>query len=157
MSDPRAVPLPSARVRVLLLGALLVMLNLPVLVALASDWRLAAEGIETRGDVVETQVLGAESRPRYYVAFTMSDEVDPGGMTWRTQMEPAAYAEAERTGEVTLRVLPGDPTAFEVDGEREGREGLWFTLAADAVLVAVAVYAFRRQRRGPPAAGPGEA
>lgn len=133
--------------RVLLLGTLLVILNLPVLVALGADWRLAAEGIDTTGEVLETQQVGTDSRPLSFVAFRMSDEVDPQGRTWRTEMEPRAYAEAERTGEVSVRVLPGDPASFQVEGARRAREGLWFTLVADAVLLAFAAFAYRYGRR----------
>jgi hypothetical protein len=133
------------------LALVALVVNLPLLQGWWADQRLAADGVEVRAELVEAVVVGEGDDARRVVAFRLPRQVDERESAWAVEVDRARFEEAEATGLVDVRVLPGRPSVFEARGETRSPVGPVLTLAVDALLVVV-VLAVRRRR--PPGADP---
>lgn len=136
---------PLARGRGLALALVALVVNLPLLQGWWADRQLAAEGVEVRAELVEAVVVGEGDDARPVVAFRLPRQVDERESAWAVEVDRATFEEAEVSGLVEVRVLPGRPSVFEAEGEVRSPVGLVLTLAVDALL-AVVVLAARRRR-----------
>ena len=71
----------------------------------------------------------------YWLAFEYDKSVDPKQQTWVAQVDRASYERATSTRQVEVRMLPGHPSAYRVDGQVHGKVGLLITLLADLALL----------------------
>ncbi|MBC9732326.1 hypothetical protein [Nocardioides marmotae] len=108
----------------LLVVVVALMINLPVVHGFYLDQRLSASGVE--------QVARVEAHREAGGGHFLQYAVD--GTSYTANVEQDVYEDAVRTGEIGVRVLPGDSGVHRVDGEVTSRLGLVITLAADAAL-----------------------
>lgn len=137
---------PGRRRRHLLVLAFVVLvINFPMLHSWWLDGRLAASGVESNATVLNTDASGSDDDPDRWVSFRFTEEVDPGQEPWIALVDERTWTGLEVGDDLPVRVVPGTPQAFEVEGQRHSRSGVVTTLAADAVL-ALGAYLFWRTR-----------
>lgn len=135
-----------------LVGLLVVVVNLPVAHSLWASGRLEAEGRRVTVEVVEAAEVAPGGGEHRWVAFRYPEAVDPAQRAWPVELERGRWEAAVARGRMDLRVLPGNPAAYDVPGEVTRRLGLLVPLGANAIVVAVALLAWRwrlRDRSGP--------
>lgn len=146
MSSPRS----RGRLGLLLVVVVLAMVNLPLVHSTWLDRRVERSGVEVSARVADETVQDGRS----YVGFVLPDEVggepvpeDERG--WTVQVTEDVRTEAAAAGEITVRVLPDQPSAFSVDGEVTGRGAWVFTLFVDVFILAggILLWRFRRHLR----------
>ncbi|WP_157514827.1 hypothetical protein [Nocardioides sp. J54] len=130
----------------LLLVAVLV--NLPLLHHTWQQWRIDRDGVDVTAEVTDTDVLREESDPHHVVRFRLPEDVDPSGRTWPAQVDPETWQRAEETGEVGVRVLPGEPGAHHVDGEQPSVLGWVVIGVVDVIVLLLALLLWRIRRTG---------
>jgi hypothetical protein len=138
------------RKKVLLLLVLVAFINLPLLHATWTDWRVARSGVDVTAQVTGHDVLGDDGDPRYWIGFVFPEDIDPDGSRWTAEVDRATYDAAVESEQVEVRVLEGRPSAYEVEGQVRHWAGLVTTLVADAVLLAVVLLVRRFGRRAVP-------
>lgn len=126
---------------------MVVVINLQMLHSSYLSWQLGRSGVEVAAAVTDTGVLSPDDDPSYVVQFRFDDELDPEQRSWSAQVDQATYDEAVETELVGVRVLPDNPSAYEVTGQVGSRLGLVITLFADVVLVGLVMLLWRY--RGP--------
>lgn len=132
-----------------------VLLNTPVLMSLATNARVSANGEDVTAEVVGRRVYGDESNPQFWISYRFDESVDPDREPFSAEVDRAAYARVDETREIGARVVPGDPAAHRVDGAQPRRLGLVITLVADAMVAsALLVRWLRRRGRPDPASEP---
>ncbi|MDN4172136.1 hypothetical protein QWY28_04205 [Nocardioides sp. SOB77] len=121
----------------LLVVVVALMINLPVLHGLYLDQRLSSSGVEGIARVEANREAGGGHFLKYVV----------DGSSFTTNVEEDVYDQAVRTGEVGVRMLPGDASVHRVDGEVVSRAGLVVTLVADAALALMLLLLWRFRGR----------
>ena len=134
------------RQSLLLLLLLAFVINLPILHSSWTDWRIEGSGIDVTATVTDTDVRGAGA-DEFWVAFRFDEDVDPEQQIWNAQVDEATYDEAERTGQLAVRVLEDDPSAYRVEGAVESYVMLVATLVADVVLFLLFLLVWRSSGR----------
>jgi hypothetical protein len=134
----------------LLVVLLVLMINFPILHSTWTSWRVDNSGTDVTVPVTQHDVLTPEDDPHYMLAFRFPQDIDRDQSTWTAEVEKSAYDEAVASGDVDVRVLEGNPAAYEVEGEVRSWLGLVTTLVADAILVLVALLLWRYGRRSRP-------
>jgi hypothetical protein len=131
----------SSRRRAALLVVLLaVLVNLPLLHSLYQQQRISSSGEDVTATVVDDRVVGGD---QYLISFTFPESVDPDQGQWEAQVSEETYDDAVAAGQVTVRVLEGDPAAHRVVGEVNSRVPLVITILADVILVVVVLLLWR--------------
>lgn len=130
----------SRRRGALLVILLAVVINLPVAHSAWTDQRVEASGTDVTATVVDDRVVGGEE---YWLSFTFPTDVDPDQQTWQVQVDEEAYDDAVAAGELQVRVLESQPSAYRVEGQVDSAVPLVVTLVADGLLVVVAVLLLR--------------
>jgi hypothetical protein len=139
---PVAAPRPRPKA-VLLVVLVVVLINLPVASGAWTRWQVDRSGRDVTARLTDHAVRPPTDQPDYFVAFVFDDDLDPGGgpgsprSTGRRTTRPVA------SGEIGVRVLPGQPEAHRVDGQVAHRTGLFVTGAADLALLLVLLLAWR--------------
>lgn len=129
---------------------LVLVINLPLVHGTWTRWQVERSGEDVTAAVVGHRTAGEGSSAEHWVSFRFPEEVDPDGETWQAEVDEAAYDEAVAAGEISVRVLPDDPAAHQVDGAVRGYAGLVVTLVADAFLLVLVLLLWRyRGRRRP--------
>ena len=144
----RRRPSGKALVLIVLLAA---MINLPMVHASWTDWRVSQVGVEVTADVTDVDELPPVADPGYFVAFRFPAEIDPDQDEWIAEVDRATYDAADAAGTIEVRVLPDRPSAYTVEGEVTHRAGLVVTLIADLALVLVVLLLLRSRGRVRPA------
>ncbi|MCB0895046.1 MAG: hypothetical protein KDB43_06665, partial [Nocardioidaceae bacterium] len=67
---------------------------------------------------------------------------------WDAQVDEEAYDDAVASGQIRVRVLDGDPSAYRAEGAVQSRVPLVITLVADLILLVVLLLLFRYGGRG---------
>ncbi|KQW47550.1 hypothetical protein ASC77_13950 [Nocardioides sp. Root1257] len=120
---------------ILVLVVAAVLVNLPLVHSTIIDQRVQRSGVDVQATVVEHRTVGGQ----HLVSFTFPKSVDPDQRTGQADLEPAAYDRAVSTGELQVRVLKDDPSAYVADGQVENHAILVMTLIADALLLVTAL------------------
>ena len=146
MTAPTLQRYRPRRGRAVVVVVLLLLVNLPLASDAWAAWRLGADGVTSRAEVVDTLRIGGDD-PRFFVAFRLPGDDGPERFPWVAELTPRAWEEAERDGAVTVTSLPGDPSSYRVEGERRGRGAVWVTLGTDVLVLLVAWLVWRWRRR----------
>jgi len=144
------MPVPPPRPRpkaVLLVVLVVVLINLPLAQGVLTRRQVERSGTDVTATVTDHDVLSPGDDPDYFVAFVFDEAVDPDRRTWTAQVDRATYDRAVRRRELAVRVLPGDPPAYRVEGQVTSRAGWLVTGAADLVLLAVLLLGWRFRGR----------
>jgi hypothetical protein len=132
---------------VLVVGFLVVLVNLPLAMSWWTNLRVERAGVDVSATVTAARNLGTGEEPRWWVSWRFPEDVDPEQGTWAAEVDRETWEDAERTGTLTVRVLEGEPSRHTAEGEVRSLAGLWTTLVADAVLLAVLLLVRRSRRR----------
>jgi len=123
-----------------LVALLAFLVNLPLLHSTWVDRRVESSGTDVTATVVNDRVVPGEE---YWVSFTFPEEVDPDQRTWDAQVDEEAYDDAVASGEIRVRVLADDPSAYRAEGAVTSRVPLVVTLVADLLLLVVVLLLVR--------------
>ncbi|MDP3890471.1 hypothetical protein [Nocardioides sp.] len=134
MSGRSARPGPGA---VLAVIAVVMLVNLPLTHGWWTSWRLDRAGLEVTAEVVETLEVAPGNEPRHWVTWTLPGARGEQARQWSGEVDPATYAEAERSGTLLVETLPGKPQVNRPVGRVDRGVGLWTTALADLALLAV--------------------
>ena len=124
---------------VLVLLVAVVLVNLPLVHSTWTDQRVQRSGIDVQATVVEHRTVGGQ----HLVSFTFPKTVDPDQRTWQADLESSAYDAAATSGELEVRVLQDDPSAYVADGQVESNAILVMTVIADVLLLLTALLLWR--------------
>lgn len=119
----------------LLVVVVVLLVNLPLLQATWTNFRVDRFGTDVTATVTDERVLTPGADAQHFLEFTFPAEVDPDQNGWTVRVDRATYDEAVRSGELEVRVLPDQPSAYAVDGEVPSRFGLVSTIIADVLLL----------------------
>jgi hypothetical protein len=137
----------TRRVRTwLLLVLLVVVVNLPLVHSTWTSSRVDRAGVDVTAQVTRNEVRDGG----HWIEFTLAEGVDPDQRTWSAELDEPAYDEAVAAGEVGVRVLEDEPSAYRVDGAVEGHGVLVVTLSVDALLLVVLLLLWRFRGRSWP-------
>jgi hypothetical protein len=141
----------STRVKsVLWLVLLVVVINMPLVQSTLTRRDVERNGTAVTAALVEHDVLGDASDPAYWISYRLPKDVDPDRLPWAREVERAAYDEAVASGQVTVKVIEGSPETARVEGQYVSRAGLYITLAADLLIIALVLLLWRFGRYGRP-------
>jgi hypothetical protein len=130
----------------LLLVLLVVVVNLPLVHSTWTSSRIDGGGVDVTAEVTGNEVRDGG----HWIEFTFPDDIDPDQRTWSAELDEAAYDAAVASGEVGVRVLEDQPSAYRVDGAVEGHGVLVVTLTVDGLLLIALLLLWRfRGRAGP--------
>src|SRR4051812_42855713 len=104
---------PSRRRAALLVVLLAVVVNLPLLHSWYQDQKVASSGTDVTATVVDDRVVGGDE---FWISFTFPEDVDPDQKDWQAEVSEEAYDDAVASGEITVRVVEDDPSAYRVEG-----------------------------------------
>ncbi len=135
--------------RILLVIVLVAFINLPVLHSTWTRWQVDRNGTDTVAEVVDTRVLGEDADPSYWLVFRFPESIDPDRAPWTAQVDRTTYDEASAQGSVEVRVLEDRPAAHSVEGQIRNPVGLFITLLADAILLAILLLVWRARPMRP--------
>lgn len=131
---------PSRRRAAFLVVLLAVVVNLPLVHSWYQDQRIASSGADVTATVVDDRVLAGDE---FWLSFTFPEDVDPDQRTWQAQVSEEAYDDAVASGEITVRVVEDDPSAYRAEGTVDSYVPLVITLVADLILVLVVLLLLR--------------
>ncbi len=144
MSGPTSLLADRRRLKnVAVLALVVVLINLPLALSTWTDLRVARAGTDVSAEVTVARNLGTAAEPRWWLSYRFPEDVDPEQGAWAAEVDRATWASAQESGEVTVRVLEGDPSRHTVSGEVRSWAGLWSTLVADGILAALLVLVWR--------------
>ena len=135
---------------VLWLVLLVVVINMPLVQSTLTRRNVEQNGTEVTATLVEHDVLGDASDPAYWISYRLPKDVDPDQLPWAREVERTAYDEAVASGQVTVRMIEGSPETARVEGQYVSRAGLYITLAADLLILALVLLLWRFGRYGRP-------
>lgn len=121
-----------------------VVANLPLLHHTWQQWRIDRDGVHVTAEVTATDVLRED---HFVVRLRLPEDVDPEQRTWPIEVDRSAYERAEDSGEIGVTVLPDDPAAQRVDGERADALGWIIIGAVDLLLVLLGLLLWAVRRR----------
>jgi hypothetical protein len=136
--------------RILLVVVLVAFINLPLLHSTWTRWQVERNGTDTVAQVADTRVLGDEADPSYWVVFRFPEDIDPQQLPWSAQVEREVFQEADAEGSIDVRVLESRPAAHIVEGQIRNPLGWIITFVADAIILAILLFAWRSRGRGRP-------
>ncbi len=142
-------PHPQRKRRILLVLLLVAFINLPILHSTWTRWKVERSGTVVTATVVDDRITADDEGDRYWLAFTFPEDIDPDQEVWPAEVEQDVYDAAVVTEQVAVRVIEGEPAAYEADGQVRHSFGLVVTLLADLILVLMVLlfwYAGRRTR-----------
>lgn len=125
---------PSRRRLLLLIALLVLVVNLPLVHSAWTARKVERSGVDVVGSVTDDRAVDGE---QFWIEFTLPEDLDPEQEPRRAEVDEEAYDDAVATGEVMVRVLEDDLSAYRVEGAVESRAPLVATLFADAVLLVV--------------------
>lgn len=149
MSSTRR-PHPQRKRRIVLVLLLVAFINLPIVHSTWTRWKVERSGTDVTAQVVDDRVTRNGGEDRYWLAFTFPEEIDPDQEVWPAEVEESVYDDAVASGEVGVRVLEDQPSAYEADGQVRHGFGLLVTVLADLILLTIVALLWYFGRRGRP-------
>lgn len=123
-----------------LIVVLAVVINLPLLHSWYQDQKVRSSGTDVAATVVDDRVVNGDE---FWISFTFPADVDPDGRTWSAEVDEETYDDAVAAGEVTVRVVEDDPSAYRVDGAVDSNVPLVVTAVADVILLLIVLLLWR--------------
>lgn len=130
----------SRRRAALLVLLLAVVINLPLLRGWYQEQRVESSGKDVTATVVDDRVVNGDE---FWVSFTFPEDVDPDQKTRQAEVDEETYDDAVARGEIRVRVLEGDPSAYRAEGTVDSVVPLVVTLVADLLLLLIALLVWR--------------
>ena len=121
----------------------LFLVNLPIV-----SQALAARSLDRDGREVVAAVLDSSTRGGHrYLDYRLPDSVDPKGTRYSAEVDAATFASARATQQLSVRVVPDEPTNQRAAGTSSSATFLVVAVLGDTVLLAIALLGYRRHRR----------
>jgi hypothetical protein len=117
----------------------LLVINVPYAFHVWQQHRVATSGDRVTATVVAVHEAGDNSD----VAFRLPASLDDEQKTRSVRVHRDVAVEAERSGQLEVRVLDGNPGVFHVDGQIRGWGGLILILVADALILLMILLTWR--------------
>lgn len=140
----------SRRKALLLLALLVLLVNLPLAHSTWTRSRVERSGTDVTASVTDTREVSSDDETGYLVEFRLPADVDPEQTLWTARIDAPTHELAVETGQLEVRVLPDQPSAYVVEGQVSGRIGLWITLVADLFLLVMGFLLLRFRGRTAP-------
>lgn len=140
----------SRRKALLLLALLVVLVNLPLAHSTWTRSRVERSGTDVTATVTDTREVTSDDETGYLVEFHLPTDIDPEQTLWTARIDAPTHDRAVATGQLDVRVLPDQPSAYVVEGQVSGRIGLWITLVADLFLLVMGFLLLRFRGRTAP-------
>ncbi|WP_426243302.1 hypothetical protein [Nocardioides sp. LHG3406-4] len=131
------------------LALVVVLLNMPLLLSLATSARVASSGTDVVAEVIGGRVYGDADDPEYWLSYRFDADVDVDREAFSAEVDRATYTRARETRELSVEVVPGDPAVHRVEGAEPRRLGLLLTLGTDAVVLLLGLVWWLRRRSAP--------
>ncbi|MGI8523410.1 MAG: hypothetical protein ACR2K3_08905 [Nocardioides sp.] len=125
--------------RVILLTLAALVINLPFVHSSYQTHRVTTDGRR----VTATVTSGNQLASGYFVAFRYPSDIDPDQRLWTAQVDRTTYDDSRVTRTIGVRVRPGHPAAYRVDGQIVSQAPLILTLAGDVLLLLLGLAMFR--------------
>jgi hypothetical protein len=143
-------PHPQRKRRILLVLLLVAFINLPILHSTWTRWKVERSGTVVTATVVDDRVTEDPDGDRYWLAFTFPEEIDPDQEVWPAEVEQGVYDDAVASEQLEVKVIEGQPAAYEAAGQVRHWFGLVITLLADLILVVMVLLFWLFGRRSRP-------
>ncbi|WP_309648384.1 hypothetical protein [Nocardioides sp.] len=140
----------SRRKALLLIALLVLLVNLPLAHSTWTRSRVERSGTDVTASVTDTREVTSDDETGYLVEFRLPADIDPEQTLWTARIDAPTHDQAVETGQLDVRVLPDQPSAYVVEGQVSGRIGLWITLAADLFLLVMGFLLLRSRGRSAP-------
>jgi hypothetical protein len=134
----------------LTLGIIALIVNLPLVHGMWTNYRLDKIGVTTTAEVLED---GLHAVPpdaddqAYFIDYQLPEEADPEQRTFFSEVDEETFRAAEASGQVEVVYLSDHPAANRVEGQVTNRLGLYLALFADFALVMGLLLALKFSRR----------
>ncbi|MGI8644731.1 MAG: hypothetical protein ACR2JD_00155 [Nocardioides sp.] len=129
---------------------LVVLINLPLASSTLDRREVRRSGTDVTATLVEQEVLGDRDDPAYWLSYRLPESADPDQGAWAREVERDVYDAAVASGQVTVRVIDGEPATALAEGQVIGRAGLVATLVADLLILGFVLLLWRFGRYGRP-------
>ena len=131
---------PSRRRAALVVVLLAVVINLPLLHSWYQDQKVRTSGTDVTATLVDDRVVNGDE---YWVSFRFPESVDPDQKAWTAEVSEEAYDDAVASGEITVRVDEGNPSAYRAEGAVDSNVPLVITAIADVILLLIVLLLLR--------------
>lgn len=125
---------------------LIALANLPLVHSTLEARRLDDDGVHVQAMVTDTDRAGGGD-PQYAVSFRFEPDVDPDQREWNAPVDRAGYEQARDTQTLGVRVVPGHPSDYRVDGQPRGHGVVVLTVIVDVLIAGGFIVWWRRGRR----------
>lgn len=129
-----------------LIAVMVVLVNMPLVQSTWTRADVERNGVDVVADVTETRNLGTAAEPSWWLAYRLPEALDTEQLSWPAEVDASTYDKAAEAGTVPVRVLEGKPEAAIIEGQVRHRAGLYITLVIDALLLALLLLLWRRDR-----------
>lgn len=132
----------------LTLGTIALIVNLPLVHGLWTNYRLDQIGVTTTAEVTELNAIPPDSRDQaYFIDYKLPEDADPERRTFFSEVDEETFRAAEASKQVDVVYLSDHPSANRVEGQVTNRLGLYLALFADFALVMGLLLALKFSRR----------
>ena len=118
------------------IGVIAVIINLPVVHGVWTNYRLDKVGVTTTARVTKFTPVPPKARDQsYFIDYQLPEEADPEQHTYFSQVDEKTYRAAESSKQIEVVYLTGRPSANRVEGQVAHSLGLFIALFADFALL----------------------
>jgi hypothetical protein len=125
--------------RRILIAFVLLVINVPYALHEWDLHRAATDGVRVTATVVGVDPAGDDA----VVSFRLPQSVDDQQTLRRVKVNRTVGLDAQRTKQLEVRVLKGNPAVFHADGQVRSNAGLVLVLVADALVVGMLLLSWR--------------
>lgn len=132
----------------LTLGIIALIVNLPLVHGMWTNYRLDQIGVTTTAEVTEFNAIPPDSSDQaYFIDYRLPEDADPERRTFFSEVDEETFRAAEASKQVEVVYLSDHPAANRVEGQVTNRLGLYLALFADFALVMGLLLALKFSRR----------
>ena len=131
----------------LLIAVMVALVNMPLVQSTWTRAEVERNGVDVAAEVTEARNLGTAAEPSWWLSYRLPEALDTEQLSWPAEVDASTYDKAAEAGTVPVRVLEGRPEAAIVEGQVRHWAGLYITLVIDALLLALLLLLWRRDRR----------
>lgn len=132
----------------LTLGIIALIVNLPLVHGMWTNYRLDRIGVTTTAEVTEFNAVPPDSSDQaFFIDYRLPEDADPERRTFFSEVDEDTFRAAEASKQVEVVYLRDHPAANRVEGQVTNRLGLYLALFADFALVMGLLLALKFSRR----------
>ena len=132
----------------LTLGIIALIVNLPLVHGMWTNYRLDQIGVTTTAEVTDLNALPPDSQDQaFFIDYKLPEEADPERRSFFSEVDEETFRAAEASKQVEVVYLSDHPSANRVEGQVTNRLGLYLALFADFSLILGLLLALKFSRR----------